>query len=44
MFILKLGTPLNYDEWNIVSALTEVKNIAIYPNDTRSGMRRQGIE
>ena len=44
MFVLKIGAPLNYDEWNIVSALTEVKNIAIYPNDTRSGMRRQGIE
>ena len=45
MFILKIGNPLNYDdEWNIVSALTEVKAIAIYPNDTRRGMRRQGLE
>lgn len=44
MFILKIGTPLNYDEWNIVSALTEVKNLALYPNGTRSGMRHQGIE
>lgn len=40
IFILKRSFSLNYDdEWNIVSVLTEVKEIAMYFSDTRRRMR-----